>query len=93
MAITQRQLLAELERQNEQKWMTETVDSFEKIAELQKMVADGDDSGTWPLVEIGIATGRYGAHLEKEGKIWNEELGLTKHTLDEVLADALATLK
>ncbi|KAI1764856.1 NmrA-like family protein [Hypoxylon sp. FL1150] len=75
-AITQKQLLA---------------DAF--IGEKQEAVRGGDQFATFALIETGFTTGRFGGHLEKEpGVIWNEKLGLPKHALDEVVADALGSL-
>lgn len=89
-AVSQRELLRELERQTgEEAWKIEKVDSFALIAEKQKAVEEGDESATFALIETGFVTGRYGGHMEKEGEIMNEVLGLPKKTLEEVVAGAL----
>ncbi|KAK0648472.1 hypothetical protein B0T16DRAFT_506765 [Cercophora newfieldiana] len=80
---TQKQLLAEIERQTGQKFAVDRIDSYAKIPELQKA-----------LIEAGFVAGRYGADLPKEGKLFNEMLSLKgHHTLEEIVADALENLK
>ncbi|KAI8627076.1 NmrA-like family protein [Xylariaceae sp. FL1651] len=91
-AITQEQLLDALERVQGVQYKVETVDSEKFIAEKQEAVRQGDEFATFALIETGFVTGRYGGHLEKEGTIMNDKLGLPKHTLDEVVAEALKSV-
>ncbi|XXG98003.1 hypothetical protein Hte_004319 [Hypoxylon texense] len=92
-AITQKQLLAAIEKIQRVKYATETIDSEAFIREKQEAVRGGDKFATYALIESGFVTGRFGGHLEKEpGEIWNERLGLPKHTLDEVVTDALQSM-
>lgn len=92
-AITQKQLLAAIEKIYGVKYATETINSEAFIREKQEAVRGGDTLATFALIETGFTTGRFGGHLEKEpGEILNENLGLSKHTLDEVIADALGSL-
>lgn len=88
-AITQRQLLEAIERVQGVQYTTDTIDSCSFIKEKQDAVAAGDVTGTFALIETGFVTGRYGGHLEKEGEIQNDKLGLPKKTLDEVVKTAL----
>jgi hypothetical protein len=89
-AITQKQLLEAIERIQGVKYVTESIDSYKLIEEKQAAVAAGDvTTGTFALIETGFVTGRYGGHLEKEGEIQNDKLGLPKKTLDEVVEAAL----
>ncbi|KAL0930586.1 isoflavone reductase family protein (NmrA-like family protein) [Colletotrichum truncatum] len=88
-AVSQKQLLDAIERIQGAKYETETIDSLAYIEEKQAAVKNGDDSATFALIETGFVTGRYGGHLEKEGPIFNERLGLPKKSLDEVVEKAL----
>ncbi|KAH6639928.1 NmrA-like family protein [Truncatella angustata] len=91
-AISQKHLLEAIERIQGVKYATETVDSHLLIEQKQKAVRDGDDSANFDLIETGFVTGRFGGHLEKEGEILNEKLGLPRKTLDEVVKAALESL-
>ncbi|KLU86040.1 hypothetical protein MAPG_05059 [Magnaporthiopsis poae ATCC 64411] len=92
-AISQRQLVAELERQTGgEPWKIEKLDTAKFIEEQQKLAEAGNVAATVALIETGLVTGRYGGHLELEGEIFNEKLGLKKNTLEEVVANALKTL-
>ncbi|KAK4447380.1 hypothetical protein QBC34DRAFT_496242 [Podospora aff. communis PSN243] len=93
LVTTPKELLAEIERQMGEKLTIDRIDSFTKISELQQSYADGDDAAVYGLIEAGFVTGRYGADLEKEGELFNEVLGLKPHTLEEIVADALANFK
>ncbi|KAK0610825.1 hypothetical protein B0T14DRAFT_529159 [Immersiella caudata] len=93
LVITQRELLTEIERQIGGKLAVDRIDSYKTIPELQKAYADGDSSAVYGLIEAAFVTGRYGANLEEEGKLFNEMLGLKPHTLEEIVADALPNLK
>ncbi|KAI6093008.1 NmrA-like family protein [Hypoxylon rubiginosum] len=92
-AVTQKELLASIEKLQGVKYATETIDSEALIREKQEAVRGGDQFATFALIETGFVTGRFGGHLEKEpGEIWNEKLGLPKHTLNEVVAGALRSM-
>ncbi|KAI0381697.1 NmrA-like family protein [Hypomontagnella monticulosa] len=92
-AITQKQLLAAIEKAQGVKYTTETINSEAFIKEKKEAVRNGDTLATFDLIKAGFATGRFGGHLEKEpGEIMNDKLGLPKHTLDGVVADALGAL-
>ncbi|KAI0403536.1 NmrA-like family protein [Xylaria palmicola] len=88
-AITQKQLLDAIERAQGAKYAVESVDTAKLIPEKQEAARKGDVFAAIELVSVGFVTGRYGGHLEKEGVIMNEKLGLPKHTLDEVVVGAL----
>ncbi|UKZ74708.1 hypothetical protein TrVFT333_002378 [Trichoderma virens FT-333] len=88
-AITQKQLLEAIERIQGVKYTTESIDGYKFIEEKQAAVAAGNATATFDLIETGFVTGRYGGHLEKEGEIQNDKLGLPKQTLDEVVKAAL----
>ncbi|RSL92258.1 hypothetical protein CEP52_013921 [Fusarium oligoseptatum] len=77
-AITQNMLLAAIERISEEK---------------QAAVASGDPYAVYALIETGFVTGKFGGHLEKEGQIMNELLGLPKKSLDEVVKAALEAIE
>ncbi|GJC78512.1 isoflavone reductase IRL [Colletotrichum liriopes] len=88
-AVSQKQLLEAIERIQGVKYATETIDSRVLIEEKQAAVRNGDASATFSLIETGFVTGKYGGHLEEEGVIMNEKLGLPKKSLDEVVQAAL----
>ncbi|KAI0543524.1 NmrA-like family protein [Xylaria curta] len=91
-AITQKQLLDAVERIQGVKYTTETINSDDLIKENQEAARQGDEVATFALIQTGFATGKYGGHLEKEGVIMNEKLGLPKRTLDEVVTEALKSV-
>lgn len=91
-AITQKQLLAAVERVSGDKYTTETINTDEYIKENQAQVAAGNLNGTFALIETGFVSGRFGGHVEKEGKIDNELLGLPTNSLDNVVREALAAV-
>ncbi|KAL4731315.1 hypothetical protein ACLX1H_000280 [Fusarium chlamydosporum] len=88
-AITQNILLEAIERLSGQKFTVEKVDTDKIIKEKQAAVAAGDPYAVYSLIETGFVTGRFGGHLEKEGDIMNEVLGLPKKNVDEVVKSAL----
>jgi len=90
---TPKELMAEIERQTGEKFTVDLIDSWTRIPELQARYASGEVAAVYGLLEAGFVTGRYGADLEKEGKLFNKRLGLKGHTLQEVVADALQNLK
>ncbi|KAL2128222.1 hypothetical protein VTI74DRAFT_9478 [Chaetomium olivicolor] len=90
---TQAELLAEIERQLRQKLNVAEVDGRKRIAELKEAEAGGDGTAAYGLIEAGFVTGRYGSDLEKEGELFTDKLGLKRHSLEEVVADALASVQ
>ncbi|SPJ77917.1 related to 2`-hydroxyisoflavone reductase [Fusarium torulosum] len=92
-AITQNMLLETIERVSGQKLAVEKVDSYQLIKEKQAAVAAGDSYAVYPLIETGFVTGRFGGHIEKEGTIMNEVLGLPKKNLDDVVREALKAVE
>ncbi|CAJ0555022.1 Ff.00g135350.m01.CDS01 [Fusarium sp. VM40] len=92
-AITQNTLLETIERVGGQKLVVENVDSHQLIKEKQAEVVAGDPYAIYSLIETGFVTGRFGGHLEKEGTIMNEVLGLPKKNLDDVVREALKAVK
>jgi hypothetical protein len=92
-AITQNMLLEAIERVGGQKLAVEKIDSYQFIKEKQAEVAAGDSYAIYSLIETGFVTGRFGGHLEKEGTIMNEVLGLPKKNLDDVVKEALKAVE
>ncbi|KAJ4306801.1 hypothetical protein N0V88_000168 [Collariella sp. IMI 366227] len=90
---TQKELLMEIERQLGEKLAVTEVDGRKRIAEMQAKAKEGDVMAAMGLIEAGFITGRYGGNLEKEGELFNDRLGLENHTLEDVVADALAKLQ
>ena len=91
-ALSQKQLLEAIERVQGVRYNVESLDSYALIKEKQAAVQNGDQMAEFALVETGLVTGRFGGHLEKEGVIMNERLGLPKRTLDEVVSRALKSV-
>lgn len=91
--IEQRELLAEIEKQLGEKLEVDYIDSEEKIKELHAAMAQGDVNAKYGTIEAGFITGRFGGDLEKEGEILMDQLGLPRHSLQEIVADALASLQ
>lgn len=92
-AITQNILLEELERATGTRFQVETVDSKALIEQKQAEVAAGSGSATYALIETGFVSGRFGGHLEKEGELMNEVLGLPKQDLSAVVDAAVAAVE
>ncbi|RSM03287.1 hypothetical protein CDV31_010563 [Fusarium ambrosium] len=92
-AITQNMLLAAIECISGQKYTVEKIDTLRFIEEKQAAVAAGDPYAVYALIETGFVTGKFGGHLEKEGPIMNELLGLPKKSLDEVVKAALEAVQ
>jgi nucleoside-diphosphate-sugar epimerase len=88
-AITQKMLLEAIERISGEKFATETIITTEFIKEKQAAVEAGDPYAVYGLIETGFVTGKFGGHVEKEGEVMNELLGLPQKTLDEVVKAAL----
>ncbi|KAI1840093.1 hypothetical protein JX266_013696 [Neoarthrinium moseri] len=91
-AISQKQLLSTIERIQGAKYATETVDSHALIQEKKEAVRAGDGLATFAIIQTGFVTGRFGGHLEKDGKIMNEKLGLPPKAVDEAVEHALKAL-
>ncbi|KAG5655586.1 hypothetical protein KAF25_003923 [Fusarium avenaceum] len=91
--ITQNILLEAIERVGGLKLAVEKVDSYQLIEKKQAEVAAGDSNAIYTLIETGFVTGRFGGHLEKEGTIMNEILGLPRKTLDDVVGEALKAVE
>ncbi|CEI61502.1 hypothetical protein FVEN_g9406 [Fusarium venenatum] len=91
-AITQNMLLEAIQRLSGKQLTVERVDSGQLIKEKQAAVAEGDPYAIYSLIETGFVTGKFGGHLEKEGEIMNDILGLPKKDFDEVVKSALQAI-
>ncbi|KAJ3541557.1 hypothetical protein NM208_g4550 [Fusarium decemcellulare] len=89
-AMTQNILFEAIQRISGHEFTIERINSNQFVKENQTAVAAGDNYATYALIETGFVTGKFGGHLEKEGPIMNEALGIPKRNLDEVVQ---ATLK
>ncbi|KAH6897368.1 hypothetical protein B0T10DRAFT_544701 [Thelonectria olida] len=92
-AITQKMLLEAIERISGEKFATEKINTAEFIKEKQAAVEAGDPYAVYSLIETGFVAGTYGGHVEKEGEVMNEVLGLPQKTLDEVVKAALEAVR
>lgn len=88
-AMTQNMLLDAIQRTSGHEYTVEKISSSDFIKEKQAAVDAGDKYATYALIETGFVTGRFGGHLEKEGTIMNNLLGLPQRDLDEVVRSAL----
>ena len=89
-ATTQNELFAAIEELTGEKFEREYVKSEEIIRDAHKRIAEGDRFAIDNTIETGFVTGRYSGHLEKEGPLANELLGVPKRELRDVLKEALA---
>ncbi|KAH7216205.1 hypothetical protein DER44DRAFT_765676 [Fusarium oxysporum] len=92
-AITQNMLLEIIESVSGEKLAVEKIDSEKMIKESQAAVAAGNPYAVYHLIETGFVTGRFGGHLEKEGEIMNDLLGLPKQDFKEVVRAALKAVE
>ncbi|KAM0540863.1 hypothetical protein ACHAPJ_013475 [Fusarium lateritium] len=88
-AITQNTLFEAIQRISGQEFTVERVNTDQFIKEKQTAVEAGDNYAIYALIETGFVTGRFGGHLEKEGTIMNEVLGLPKKNFDDTVKAAL----
>ncbi|KAJ4256019.1 hypothetical protein NW762_009093 [Fusarium torreyae] len=88
-AITQNTLFEAIQRISGQEFTVERVNTNRFIKEKQAAVEAGDNYAIYALIETGFVTGRFGGHLEKEGTIMNEVLGLPKKNFDDVVKAAI----
>lgn len=88
-AMTQIMLLEAIQHISGHRYTVERINTSEFIDEKQAAVAAGDNYATYTLIETGFVTGKFGGHLEKEGTIMNNLLGLPQRDLDEVVKSAL----
>jgi nucleoside-diphosphate-sugar epimerase len=92
-ATTQNELFGSIEKLSGEKFERVYVDSQKVIVDARKALEEGDWTATFTLIETGFATGRYSGHLENEGPLSNELLGVPKRDLEDVLKEALAAVK
>ncbi|KAF4972572.1 hypothetical protein FSARC_845 [Fusarium sarcochroum] len=88
-AITQNTLFEAIQRISGQEFTVERVNTDQFIKEKQAAVEAGDNYAIYALIETGFVTGKFGGHLEKEGRIMNEVLGLPKKNFEDVVKAAL----
>ncbi|KAK3328216.1 hypothetical protein B0T19DRAFT_423940 [Cercophora scortea] len=91
--VTQKELLAEVERQMGEKFTVDVFDSRKLAEQKQAEAKAGDMWATVALINIGLMSGDYGALFEKEGEIMNEKLGIPKSTLAAEVAKGLRELR
>lgn len=91
-SISQKELLAEVEKQTGETFQVSHVDSFKLAEEKTAEFKAGNPYAQYQLINIGFMTGRYGGFHEEEGEILNEKLGLKRSSLEEEVAAGLARL-
>ncbi|KAF1976721.1 isoflavone reductase family protein [Bimuria novae-zelandiae CBS 107.79] len=91
---TPREILESLERQTGEKWAVEEKQSAPRIRELKAQFDAGDFNATFGLLALSfVGDVEVGYDFEKEGKVWNGELGLPVQRLDEVVKGAIELAK
>jgi hypothetical protein len=94
LVTSQVDIVATIEKVSGEKWTVEIVDSHRVIHDSEKKLEEGPDVfATLRLIEVGVLTGKYGANLPEEGPLANDALGLQPVNLEDVVKDALASLK
>jgi nucleoside-diphosphate-sugar epimerase len=88
-ATTQNELFAGIEKLTGEKFEREYVNSQEIIEEAHKKLAQGIKEAAYATIETAFVTGKYSGHLEKEGPLANELLGVPKRNLEDVLKEAV----
>ena len=79
-----------LERLTGDKWEIEEKESAGAIKELRERFDGGEFEATFPLLALSfVADVDVGYDFEKEYKVWNEDLGMEKQTLEEVVKRVL----
>lgn len=92
-ATSQSELVATIEKVSGVSWTRKNVDSIAAVEEYKRKVDEGDIMSIYKLVELGFVAGRYGAWLEENERLWNEQLGLPKAQIDEVVKCAVEKMK
>ncbi|KAK4159546.1 hypothetical protein QBC43DRAFT_327062 [Cladorrhinum sp. PSN259] len=96
VVTSQKELVAEIEKQLGEKLNVEKVVTEEEIERLKgrlEVSKGGDVVAVVGLVEAGLTSGRFGTDFEKEEEVMTERLGLPRKTLEEMVKDGLASLK
>ncbi|KAK3117409.1 hypothetical protein LTR53_001248 [Teratosphaeriaceae sp. CCFEE 6253] len=91
-ATTQAELVDAFEKISGEPWTRQLVHYQTALDEANEKLKAGDPYAVYKQIEIGFASGRYGAWLEEKEKIWNEDLGLPKQDKDDVLRKALKSV-
>lgn len=91
--VTQNEILQSLEKQTTggQPWKVHPVTSEDQIKSGREAMAKGDFVGTGKLALAASYAGTYGGNFMEEGKLANEELGIPREDLDEVVKSVLQT--
>jgi hypothetical protein len=91
-ATTQNELFALIEELSGKKFERSYVKTDEIVADAHQRIAQGDLGAIYTTIETGFVTGRYSGHLEKEGPLANDLLGVPERQLGDVLLEALAAV-
>lgn len=93
---SQKQIVAELEKQQGVTWKNEELDVASHIKEQKEKLAGGDKNAIYALIAVGFLTKGYGSDLVGEGivPVGSDELeGLPEITLVSVVKEALGRLE
>lgn len=88
-ATTQNELFKSIEEVSGKKFEREYIKTEELVADAHQRIARGDLSGVFATIETGFVTGRYSGHLEADGPLDNELLGVPTRELRPVVEEAL----
>ncbi|KAK3387847.1 hypothetical protein B0H63DRAFT_413117 [Podospora didyma] len=87
--VSQKELLAELEKQTGETWNGDVVDGKKLTEQMKAEAKEGKIEAKVALINIGLMSGDYGSFFEKEGEVLNGTLGLPKANLAEEVAAGL----
>ena len=92
-ATSQSELIATIEKVSGVSWTRKSIDSIAATEEDKRKVDEDDIMSIYKLVELGFVGSGYGAWLEENERLWNEQLGLPKAQIEEVVTSALEKIK
>jgi hypothetical protein len=88
-AANQEEILAAVERISGEKWIKEYINGEESVKRAAQRIANGDPFAKYDLINIAFTKGGYSGLFEGSYKVSNEEFGLPKRELQEVVRAAL----
>ena len=92
-ATSQSELVATIEKVSGMSWTRKSIDSIAATEDYNRKVDEGDIMSIYKLVELGFVGGGYGAWLEENERLWNEQLRLPKARIEEVVKNSLEKMK
>ena len=87
---SQKEILASLERNTGNRWKVVSVTSDQMIAEGREGLAKGHFISAGKLALAASYSGKYGGDFASMGKLANDEFGIHRESLDEIVSEILA---